>query len=240
MTTRYASITIPNAPAIGDVWTPGGGSVSYRWDGTKWVKQPITLPTNSSGVLRNDGNGNLVWDQAVVGLPTNAAGVLKNDGNGVLSWVAQAAGSSLPANAAGVLKNDGAGVLSWAALPGAGAYTLLASKNMAGVISYTVTGLDLTGYKFLYLATKCNTGANQVVNKWNGIACGLNNGTSGVDWSTILWNDLSIGTTLVFNTYAGAFSSLSVAGYTNSATSVTFEGGGQGQGSGTLYLYGVK
>lgn len=77
-----AAIVFPYLPAVGDLWplNPGEGNVTqYRWDGTKWVTQPVFISLGSENQkaynqyqwpetigtagyqLTNDGAGNLTW-----------------------------------------------------------------------------------------------------------------------------------------------------------------------------------
>jgi lysophospholipase L1-like esterase len=82
------------------------------------VTAGVTLPTNLSGYLNNDGAGNMSWKTPAgsggVTLPTGALGFLHNDGSNNMDWRgASGSGATLPSNKIGFLYDDGVGNNDW-------------------------------------------------------------------------------------------------------------------------------
>lgn len=134
---------------------------------------------------------------------------------------------------------DGSQLLNVPTLAG---MTLLGSFNLTGRYTYTLSGLSLAQYKFLLVSVRAYTGANSVSATWNGTSIGWTNNNSGIYWSALILNELASGFTWAFGMNNTTSVIAWLTGYTTAATSITFTTGvsGQSQGSGTVYIYGVK
>ena len=135
-------------------------------------------------------------------------------------------------------------------IPPAESYTLLGTLTTTSGSSHTLSGLDLTGYKFLFLSVNAVSPSADTYMRWaanNNHRITTASGGGGVFWTGTIIVDLEISKFSASigdgSTVASAVADVGYAGpcaLTNASTSVRIDVNSGNFDAGSIRIYGVK